>query len=123
RRVAGIVLLGGLLDDEQLATIDEGTPLIVVGRSFAAAPDRSLEVDNLEAAERLTRYLLELGHQRIAHIAGPSFTSDSGARPAGYELALRAAVAMVRVLAGDDAALPVFEPELVVRGSAAPPQA
>jgi LacI family transcriptional regulator len=217
-RVDGIILLGGLLDDEQLATIDEQAPLIVVGRSFDADPARSLEVDNLEAAERITRHLLELGHRRIAHIAGPPFISDSGARRAGYELALRgagiepdatlvvegdflfasgslgvdellarggaftalfagndwmaygarsaldrhglrvpedvslvgfdddpvaewqtpplttvrhptvelgeaAAAAMVRVLAGEDAGLPVFEPELVVRGSAAAPLA
>jgi LacI family transcriptional regulator len=215
-RVDGIVVLGGLLDDEQLAAIDEHTPLLVVGRSFAADPERSLEVDNVDPAEKLTRYLVELGHRRIAHIAGPPFTPESAARRAGYERALReagiepdpalvvggdflfesgslaieeldargadftavfagndwmaygarsaldrrglrvpedvslvgfdddpvaewqtpplttvrqptvdlgsaAAEAMIRVLAGEDPELPVFEPELVIRGSAAPP--
>jgi LacI family transcriptional regulator len=217
-RVDGIVVLGGLLDDAQLAAIDEHTPLLVVGRSFAADPERSLAVDNVDPAEKLTRYLVELGHRRIAHIAGPPFTPESAARRAGYERALReagiepdpqlvvggdflfesgslaidellargaaftavfagndwmaygarsaldrhglrvpddvslvgfdddpvaewqtpplttvrqptvdlgsvAAEAMMRVLAGEEPALPVFEPELVIRGSAAAPPA
>jgi LacI family transcriptional regulator len=90
-RVDGIVVLGGLLDDEQLAAIDEHTPLLVVGRSFDADPERSLEVDNVDAAEQLIRYLVSLGHERIAHIAGPPFTPESAARRVGYERALREA--------------------------------
>jgi LacI family transcriptional regulator len=89
-RVDGIIVLGGLLDDEQLAAIDEHTPLLVVGRSFGD-PERRLEMDNVDAAERLTRYLIGLGHRQIAHIAGPSFAPEPGARRAGYERALRAA--------------------------------
>jgi LacI family transcriptional regulator len=90
-RVDGIIMLGGLLDDEQLAAIDERTPLIVVGRAFSVDPERCLEMDNVEAAARATRYLIELGHRRIAHIAGPSFVPETPTRLAGYERALREA--------------------------------
>jgi LacI family transcriptional regulator len=166
----------------------------------------------------MTRYLVELGHRQIAHIAGPSFIPETGDRRRGYERSLReagiepdpalvvegdflfesgslavdellargaaftalfagndwmaygarsaldrhglrvpqdvslvgfdddpvaewqtpplttmrqptaelgtaAAAAMLRVLAGDEPALPSFEPQLIVRASAAPPAA
>jgi LacI family transcriptional regulator len=216
-RVDGIIVLSGLVEEQQLAVIDEHTPLLVVGRSFAADPDRCLELDNVEAAAHMTRYLLELGHRRIAYIAGPPFIPEALERQDGYEQALReagidpdpglvvegdflfesgslavdelmsrgteftaifacndwmaygarsaldrhgllvpgdvslvgfdddpvaewqtpplttmrqptaelgsaAAAAIVRVLAGEEPALPSFEPELVVRASAAPPR-
>jgi len=60
-------------------------------------------IDNKSAARHGTRHLIELGHRRIAHIAGPRGNILTRQRLAGYRAALRAS------------GLP-FDPDLVVDG-------
>lgn len=58
-------------------------------------PERDLDrgvrirMDERQAAEDITRHLIELGHRRLAHIAGPSAYSASRLRREGFEAALR----------------------------------
>lgn len=58
-------------------------------------PERDLErgirirMDERQAAEDITTHLIELGHVRLAHIAGPAAYSASRLRREGFEAALR----------------------------------
>ena len=49
----------------------------------------NVESDDREAARQLTRHLLELGHQRIAFLAGPAASPACAERLDGYRQALR----------------------------------
>jgi DNA-binding LacI/PurR family transcriptional regulator len=63
-------------------------PLITVGCG-THAPLASVAVDNTEGAAQATRYLLELGHPTVHHIAGPASWVDAQERITGWRGALR----------------------------------
>jgi LacI family transcriptional regulator len=68
RRVDGIIIVGGQVPEEMLHELAMQKPLIVVARKLKTLPERSVYVDNFEAAYHATRYLLERGHRDIAHV-------------------------------------------------------
>lgn len=103
RRIDGLVILTGHLDDRQIAEFARHQPIVVTGRQLEAPQVRAFTLDQEAGGHLATRHLLNLGHRRIAHIAGPSDHTDATDRRAGYERALREA--------GIAAA-----PELVVQG-------
>jgi LacI family repressor for deo operon, udp, cdd, tsx, nupC, and nupG len=55
------------------------------------APCPRVGIDNVAAAQEMTAYLLELGHQRIGVILGPDSSPLTSDRLRGYKLALRGA--------------------------------
>jgi DNA-binding LacI/PurR family transcriptional regulator len=67
-------------------------PLIAVGCGTSAQLT-SLAVDNVEGGALATRYLLELGHETVHHIAGPASWLDAYERIAGWRMALQEAQA------------------------------
>jgi LacI family transcriptional regulator len=91
RRVDAMVVLGGLVPDERLRRVAAETPLVVVGRSVEGIEPHCLRVDDEQGAYTATRYLIDLGHRRIAHITGALFHQDARDRLAGYNRALEAA--------------------------------
>jgi LacI family transcriptional regulator len=103
RRVDGIIIFSGRLQDRQLAAYAKQVPLVVSGRSLKAPNIFSLQVDDEEGARLATRHLIELGHQRIAFIAGILDHPDASLRFKGYRRALA------------DAGIP-HDPKLVVPG-------
>lgn len=103
RQVDALIVLDGDLPDERLCEVARQMPLVAVGRSVAGLEAQCIRVENYEGGYRATRYLIELGHRRIAHIAGPSSHLDSQERREGYQQALR------------DAGLPIDE-GLIVEG-------
>jgi LacI family transcriptional regulator len=66
-------------------------PVVVTGRSLKAPGLFSLKFDNLTGARLATEHLLQLGHRRIAFIAGPGAHPDAVERLRGYRAALEAA--------------------------------
>ncbi|HEU5100152.1 MAG TPA: substrate-binding domain-containing protein [Roseiflexaceae bacterium] len=88
RRVDGLIALPGVIPDEYLRQVAEDLPLIVIGRFVGGMEGRCLRIDDMEAAYDATRYLIGLGHQRIAHIAGPRSHQDAVDRRDGYTRAL-----------------------------------
>ncbi len=95
RRVDGLIVIGGQVSEEVLQKIAAQTPLIVAARELRSMPENCLFVDNYEAAYRVTRYLLQMGHRHIAHVTAPVMyhgtVDDIAKRYAGYQDALREA--------------------------------
>jgi LacI family transcriptional regulator, galactose operon repressor len=65
-------------------------PFVLVDRFFSKQDFASVRVDDLAVGRMATQHLIDLGHGRIAHIAGPAL-SPALLRRRGYTQALRAA--------------------------------
>ncbi len=91
RRVDGIIALTGRLSDQALKTCAKSIPVVVTGRLLKAAGLFSLNFNNFEGGCLATQHLIDLGHQRIAFIAGPPDHPDANERQRGYRAALEAA--------------------------------
>jgi LacI family transcriptional regulator len=87
-RVGSLIVVGGQTLDQELADIANQVPVIVVGRLIAGLEGRCLQVANYDGAIDAMRYLLKLGHRRIAHITGVRGHRHASDRLAGYEKAL-----------------------------------
>ena len=89
RDVEALVLIGSGLGPRSLAAMQGELPsLVLVEREGADLAAPMITIDNESAAERATRYLIEHGHTRIAHIAGPRRAGRE--RLAGWRRALEA---------------------------------
>jgi LacI family transcriptional regulator len=90
RRVDGLIVIGGLMSEEKLLKLgdDYQVPLVVVARDLPALDGRCIYVDNFAAAYKVTSYLIEQGHQEIAHITGVVAQQDAMRRREGYLQAL-----------------------------------
>lgn len=91
RRVDGIIVLTGRLTDAALKATARELPVVATGRTLKAPGLFSLAFDNLEGGRLATRHLLDLGHQRIAFIAGTDDHPDANDRHRGYRQALQEA--------------------------------
>ena len=103
RRVDGIVVLTGRLPDQALKAYAKNQPLVVTGRMCKAPGLYTLNFDNFLGGRLATQHLIQLGHRRIAFIAGDADHPDANERLRGYRAAL-------------DAAGIGFDPALVVPG-------
>lgn len=91
RRVDGIIVLTGRLSDSALRTCAKSIPVVVTGRSLKAHNLFALNFDNVGGAKLATEHLMQLGHRRIAFIAGVPAHADAIERERGYRQALAAA--------------------------------
>lgn len=87
-RVDGIIVAGGgtdtAFDPQQFMA--HGTRVVLVGRHDLPYP--SVQVDNVSAAHEATAHVLQLGHRRVAFIAGPLPSHTVQDRLTGYRNAL-----------------------------------
>lgn len=108
RRVDGVIIVGGQIDEDRLQKVADEIPLIVVARELRTFPDHCLYVDNYTAGYEVTKYLLDMGHRHIAHITATVVYKDSvndiSKRYEGYRQALK------------DGGI-AFDPRLVVEGN------
>lgn len=91
RKVDGLILLNGHASDQYLVDLASQAPVIVLGRVVPGLENLCLPFDDYEAARKATRYLVESGHRRIAHITGITSHEDSIERKEGYLSALEEA--------------------------------
>ncbi|TWD75201.1 LacI family transcriptional regulator [Kribbella amoyensis] len=90
-RVDGLLLAGGPISQAEQETLDaQGLPWLLVNRR-GRATTRHVVLDDDRAAQVAVNHLVELGHQRIAHVAGPAGADTARRRREGYRKALRAA--------------------------------
>jgi LacI family transcriptional regulator len=84
RQVDGLAVAAAHLTDPQLEeTVQEGVPVVLMNRS-AGKNLPAVTVDDNRGIKLAARHLISLGHQRIAHIAGPQDTSTGRARYEGF---------------------------------------
>lgn len=91
RQIDGLILLNGLVSNQILIQIAERVPIIIIGRIIPELKGQCLAFDDFEAAHKATKYLIEAGHRRIAHISGLPTHEDSIDRRNGYIAALKEA--------------------------------
>lgn len=102
------------VDGLLLAAVDNGvvcndwsgltTPMVVVDREMPGVSADLVCIDHAEGAYLATRYLLQLGHRRIACVNGPAGATVARLRQAGFDRAMAEAGVAVPAhwrLAGD----------------------
>ena len=108
RWVDGLILVSGCSSREELCA-EKGMdlPIVTINGVHREHIGYSVEVDNAGGGMEAAQHLLNLGHRRIAHIAGPATEWDAVERQDGYEQALCAFGQPV-------------DPALIVRGNSRP---
>jgi LacI family transcriptional regulator len=88
KQVDGFILVPAHSDAHSATLImKQSVPLVVLGRTVPLPVD-TVRSDSERGAYDLTRYLLELGHRRIAMLSGPREVSTATDRVIGYCRAL-----------------------------------
>jgi LacI family transcriptional regulator len=103
QRVDGLILATVSQDDELVGfCIQRDLPVILVNRSEARDRVSSVVSDDDMGMRLAVDHLVDLGHRRIAHVAGPLSTSTGTLRRDGFERAmfLHGLNGMVREAAG-----------------------
>ncbi|MDF5752130.1 LacI family DNA-binding transcriptional regulator [Spongiactinospora sp. TRM90649] len=89
RQVDGFLIASARLDDQALKEItEEGVPVVVINRTSADARASAVIADDSQGIADVMAHLVALGHERIAHLAGPGDTSTGQARLKAFEAAL-----------------------------------
>lgn len=90
---AGLIILGGgdLSPQWVQAAVESRLPVIMVDHFVPGLELPTIVPDNFAGAYTATQYLLEMGHERIGFIRGPSKYWTLGERQAGYMLAIQRA--------------------------------
>jgi LacI family transcriptional regulator len=88
-RVDGLLLAGDPVTPREQQALDSfGLPYLFLNRRHPGV-ERYVVLDDERAAAMAVTHLLDLGHSRIAHVAGPARADTAARRRAGYEQALR----------------------------------
>jgi len=100
----GMLLVAPLVPAAYLDTLrEQNFPYVLIDQADAADNSNVVEATNWQGAYEATRYLIDLGHARIAFIKGSSAIRSAADRLLGYKAALA------------DCDIP-FKKELVVEG-------
>lgn len=93
RRADGLLLLNGHLPEPWAGFkgAGKGPPIVIACEWIPGTSLPTVRIDNFDAAFQATRYLIDLGHRRIAHIAGPKGNVLRRERMLGYREAMRKA--------------------------------
>lgn len=90
-RADGLLLLDGTLDIAQLRMLSTQVipvPVVVACEEIPNSGYHTVLTDNVEAAERATRHLIDLGHRDIGHLLGPEHNMVARERHIGFNRAL-----------------------------------
>jgi LacI family transcriptional regulator len=91
RQIAGAVVARVRSDDELQPLRQAGLAVVALNRPVAASGVHSVTVNNRRAAAEAAQHLIQLGHRRIAVLAGPPDVYSAAQRLLGYQDALHAA--------------------------------
>ncbi|MEN8173069.1 MAG: LacI family DNA-binding transcriptional regulator [Chloroflexota bacterium] len=90
RRIDGILMVPVTSKADPIKLVKkQNIPVVVMDRHVPGVDVDIVRSDTEEGAYQITKYLLSLGHQRIAMLAGPQSTSTATDRVDGYCRALR----------------------------------
>jgi LacI family transcriptional regulator len=92
KQVDGIIFVAaGDQADSLNFLLSQGMPCVLIDRDLPNIEVDAVLTDNQQGGYLATRHLIELGHRRIACIAGPSHITPSAERITGYRQALEEA--------------------------------
>ncbi len=87
--VDGILLVPALSKPDAVAKIkSHQLPVVVLDRRIPGAKVDTVRCDSERGAYQLVRFLLDLGHRRVAILGGPTGTSTADDRLSGYRRAI-----------------------------------
>jgi LacI family transcriptional regulator len=90
KNVGGVIFADVIGNRTQLEeALAVGTPCVVVNCYVRDLAVSCIAIDNLAGAAEAVNYLINLGHKRIAHIAGDLVTQAASDRLEGYKQALK----------------------------------
>jgi LacI family transcriptional regulator len=90
RQVDGFIVLTALLDDPLLdEAVGRGVPMVLVNRTTENLAVSAVSGDDASGIARSVDHLVELGHRRIAHIAGPRNVSTGVVRERAFRSAVQ----------------------------------
>jgi DNA-binding LacI/PurR family transcriptional regulator len=72
---------------DAISSLSISVPFVTM-QSAGLVRDHSLSVDQIAGAKLATRHLIELGHRRILHVAGPQDWVEAQARLHGFQAAM-----------------------------------
>ncbi len=85
-----VIIIESHIIDTAEVVLPDGVPLVVVDSSGTS--DRpSIDIDQASGARMATQHLLDLGHETVWHIAGPSASYSAAARQDAWRATLEAA--------------------------------
>lgn len=85
-RADGALILNGEAPPDGM--LPEGTPAVSISERLDGTPYPHVGTDNERAAFDATRYLIEQGHRKIAHVTGPQDNTLTKDRRDGYVKAM-----------------------------------
>jgi len=89
-RYAGIIFMNVRGGEELAAGLKESEiPVVFLNRSVRFSDFDSVTSDNYQGGYMITSYLIEMGHKKIGHIMGQSYSMAARERRRGYEDAMR----------------------------------
>jgi DNA-binding LacI/PurR family transcriptional regulator len=92
RRVDGLLLASAHLREDTIAEVEKtGVPFVLVNRGNRKDTGACVVADNAAGSKMAVRHLLDLGHRKIAHIAGFLYTDSGIERLEGYRKELNRA--------------------------------
>ncbi|MYM66253.1 substrate-binding domain-containing protein [Pseudoduganella sp. FT55W] len=88
----GLIVMSNVLEDEDFAGLGPfQSKVVVINQDFASISEQCFTVDHDAGGRLAARTLLELGHRKIAVIAGRAAAPDNQQRIAGFKAELEAA--------------------------------
>lgn len=93
QRVDGVIIVGSNIQEKNfsLDLLEQKIPFVLVERNFSDPRVNCIWVDNIAGAYQATKYLVEKGHRKIAHITGNLYYQVALDRLEGYKKALQEA--------------------------------
>jgi LacI family transcriptional regulator len=89
RQVDGIIVATAHREDKLFVdAYNEGTKIVLVNRRIDQSDIPAVTGDDHDGVAMAVRHLIEIGHTRIAHIAGPQNTTTGRSRLRAYRQAL-----------------------------------
>ncbi len=90
RQVDGLIVATARLHHPLLETLhQQGVKMVLVNRRIEGLDSPSITPDDETGVTLAVRHLVELGHRRIAHLAGPQSTSTGVVRARAFQRALQ----------------------------------
>jgi len=115
-RVDGVIICSASFSTAQSNQFSKyGIPIVVVNNQAAEDYRYSIYHDDIDGSRQLTRYLISLGHQRIAYLGNSSSGRTNLDRLAGFELEM--ATAGIAIPAKYRYEVPGSSPDLGIDGA------